>query len=297
MKTRSSTRLFRCAPPPPYLLAACALITGALATPSHLHAQSWKTLTATRQVTNEDHLRVEVRYGAGVLTVRRADEGTLYSALFHFDEELATHRTKYTDGRLEVGLNAGESRSFNFGDRASDASLELELAPGLPMDLEMDFGAGRAEVDLSGLAVQRLEVNTGASESVLRVGQVNPVQMRSGEINAGAADLRVDGVGNLNADMLTVTSGLASVVLQLDGEWPRDGRLGVEMGLGALELRIPRSLGVRLRLPGSVLASIDTEGLQKRGKVYESANWKSAEHKVEIEIAAVLGSVDIEWIP
>ena len=291
-----STRLVRRAAAARCLLLPCLLITAVFETPSHLCAQSWKTLMMARQVTNEENLRVEVQYGAGALTVRRSDEGTLYSALFHFDEDAATPRTEYADGRLEVGL-AGNSRSLNLGDWASGASLELEFAPGLPLDLEMNFGAGRAEVDLTGLAVRSLEVNTGASESVLRVGRANPVHMESATVNAGAADMRVEGIGNLNADRLTVKSGLGSVVLQLDGEWPRDGQLVVGMGLGALELRIPRSLGVRLWRPGSALASIDTNGLEKRGGAYESANWESAEHKVEIEIAAVLGSVGIEWIP
>ena len=62
------------------------------------------------------------------------------------------------------------------------------------------------------------------------------------------------------------------------------------MGLGALKLQVPRSLGVRLKRPGSFLASFDTEGLEKRGKVYQSANWENAERKVEIEITAVLAA-------
>ena len=279
------------------VLVAGVLAAAGLAGPANLDAQRWKTLTAARQVTDEESLRVKVQYGAGVLTVRRGDDGELYNALFHFDENWAIPRTEYAGGRLEVGLSVNETGNSDFSDWPDEASLELELAPGVPMDLDLDFGAGRAELDLTGLAVRKLVVNTGASESVIRVDEVNRERMESARINVGAADLRVLGVGNMNAERVTVKSGLGSVVLRLDGEWPDDGYLVVEMGLGALELQVPRSLGVRLRRPGSLLASIETDGLEKRGKVYQSVNWESAERKIEIEITAVLGSVDLEWIP
>lgn len=261
-----------------------------------LDAQRWKTVTAARQVTSEEELRVNVEYGAGVLTVRRGEAGELYNALFHFDETWSVPKSEYANGRLEVGLSATGNGNSDFDDWPGEASLELALAPGVPMDLDLSFGAGRAELDLTGLAVRKLKINTGASESLIRAGEVNREAMESAAINVGAADLRVHGLGNLNAERITVKSGLGAVTLRLDGEWPRDGQLLVEMGLGAVKLQVPRSLGVRLQRPGSLLASIETEGLEKRGKVYESANWESAERKVEIEITAVLGSVDLEWI-
>ena len=278
------------------VLAGAMLAVAGLAGPADLDAQRWKTLTAARQLTHEEDLRVTVEYGAGVLTVRRGDDGELYNALFHFDENWAVPKTEYANGRLEVGLSAIETRNSDFGKWPDEASLELELAAGVPMELELNFGAGRAELDLTGLGVRKLVVNTGASESVIRAGEANPERMESAAINVGAADLHVHGLGNLNADQITVKSGLGSVTLRLDGEWERDGHLVVSMGLGALELQIPRSLGVRLRRPDSFLASIETGGLRKRGKAYQSDNWENAEHKVEIEITAVLGSVDLEWI-
>ena len=278
-------------------LVAGLLTVAGLAPPDDLGAQTWKTVTASRQITDEDRLRVRVDYGAGVLRIRRGDAGVLYGTLFHFDSEHTTPRTEYERERLEVGLSPVESRRFDPGDRSSDTSLELELAPGLPLELDMNFGAGRADLDLTGLSLRKLVVNAGASESVIRVERVNPEPMESAEFNVGAADLRVSGVGNLNAERVTVKSGVGSVVLRLDGEWPRDTGLHIEMGLGALDIQVPRSLGLRLRRPGSILASFDTEGLEKRGDIHQSANWDDAAHRVEIEIVAVLGSVDIDWIP
>ena len=287
---------------PPGMLTRGVLVAGTLAVPwlaapADLDAQRWKTVTAARQVTNEEKLRVEVEYGAGVLTVRRGDDRELYNALFHYDQNWGRPKTEYANGRLEVGLAAIENGNRRTEDWPDEASLDLKLAPGVPLDLELDFGAGRAELDLTGLGVTRLKVNTGASDALIRVDEANRERMESADLNVGVADFRFHGLGNLNAEQVTVKAGLGAVTLRLDGDWARDGRLLVEMGLGALKLRVPRSLGVRLKRPGSFLASFDTEGLEKRGKVYQSANWDNAERKVEIEITAVLGSVDLEWIP
>ena len=277
-------------------LVAALLVAAALAAPTGLGAQRWKTVTAARQVTDEDDLRVRVEYGAGVLTIRRGERGELYNAFFHFDEERVVPKAEYAHGLLEVGLSTLETSHSGFGDWPDESALDLELAPGVPLDLDLNFGAGRAELDLTGLMLTSLDVNTGASESVIRVDEVNTGKMSSATIRAGAADLKVHGVGNLNAERVTVKSGLGSVTLRLDGEWPRDGRLLVEMGLGALRLQVPGSLGVRLTRPGGFLASIETEGLEKRGNVHQSANWETAERKLEIEVTAVLGSVDLDWI-
>jgi len=167
------------------LAAAAMLAVAALASPADLDGQRWKTVTAARQVTDEEDLRVKVDYGAGVLTVRRGDDGELYNALFHFDENWAVPKTRYANGRLEVGLSASDNRNSDFGDWPDEASLELELASGVPMDLELNFGAGQAELDLTGLGVRKLVVNTGASESVIRVGETNRERMESAAINVG----------------------------------------------------------------------------------------------------------------
>ena len=42
--------------------------------------------------------------------------------------------------------------------------MELALSRDVAMDLDMDFGAVRADIDLGGLSLTRLEIATGASE-------------------------------------------------------------------------------------------------------------------------------------
>ena len=274
-----------------------ALTAGvALAAPLPLAAQSWKTFTSSRLVTNEDRLSVEVSYGAGVLKLNRGDEGSLYRALFRFDEESAEPIAEYGNQHLDVGISFHGHRTRNFRGKSDRPSLDLQLGPEVPADIELEFGAGRADVDLTGIPVSRLELNTGASESVLRIRELNPEPMEEAIIAVGAADLRVSGIGNFNTSEIEVNAGLGAVVLELDGSWAQNAMLSVEMGLGALEIHVPESLGIRVRRKSRFLSSFDAERLVRRGDVYESVNWDAADRRVEIEISAALGSVDIVWI-
>ncbi len=259
-----------------------------------IQAAQQKTVTWSRQATGEQRLEVNVSYGAGELTLGRADSDLLYHARFDYDEDFVTPSVDYAGGRLDVGISSHNNRGFK--GRSASSSLDLRLSRDVPMDLNLDFGAGSARLNLSGLPLRGLEVNTGASESEIRVDEVNPERLESASVNVGAAELSLHGIGNLNADRVTVKAGLGSVTLGLDGQWPRDARVTVGMGLGALTIRVPESLGVLIRRE-NFLTSINAEGFTRNGRSYRSANWETADRRVEVDISAALGAIEIVRIP
>lgn len=269
--------------------------------PAAAAAQSWKTFVSSRQPAGEEELRVRVSYGAGALTLRRGGDGALYRLVLRYDEESAQPLAEYRDGRLRAGASKADGRGIRFagfGDRTSQNALDLELGTDVPLELDLAFGAGEAELDLTGLPIRELEVSTGASESMLRIDQVNPERMELASFKVGVADFRVRGLGNLAAEEVRLTAGLGSVTLGLDGEWPADARLVLEMGLGALSLRAPEELGVQIRAESNFLASLDLEGMEEHeDDVHRSANWERAERRVEVEVSAALGSIELVRTP
>jgi hypothetical protein len=66
-------------------------------------------------------------------------------------------------------------------------------------------------------------------------------------------------------------------------------------GLGALELRIPEALGVRLEKDG-FLVSLDSERLVKRGYAYYSLDWEDADRRVMIDLDPAFGSIKAVWV-
>jgi hypothetical protein len=272
---------------PVYVLAV------ALATPTLATGQSWRTVTMSRQLQDVDDLSVHVEYGAGRLHIRSVEESLLYRMNLRYDEDAFEPVADFSGNRLHVGIESVR-RSVSLKGRES-GELDLELARGVPMDLDLEFGAVRADIDLGGLALTDLNLSTGASESTIDISEPNAERVRTASFEVGAAEFTARHLGNLNAERIEVDAGVGSITLWLNGRWERDARLVIDMGLGALELRVPEDLGIRLR-KDSFLTSLDADRLVKRGDVYESRNFDEAERRVTIDLDAAFGSVDVVWV-
>ncbi len=271
---------------------AIAAVTVAIA-PALVAGQSWRTVNTSRQLETNDEVRVFVEYAAGQFNIRSVDEGLLYRMNLRYDEDRFEPVSEFSGDRLLLGVESMR-RSMNIKGRQS-GSLELELARGVPIDLDLEFGAVQADIDLGGLALTDLDLSTGASESLIDISEPNTARMATASFEVGAAEFTIQNLGNLNADRIELDAGVGSITLGLGGRWQQDTHLDIEMGLGSLELRVPEGLGVQLR-KDSFLTALDSEGLIKRGDVYESLDFDDADYRVIIELDAAFGSVSVVWI-
>ncbi|MGH7506205.1 MAG: hypothetical protein ACRELX_11165, partial [Longimicrobiales bacterium] len=213
-------------------------------------------------------------------------------ANLRYDADVFRPVASYENGRLRVGVDGSGNVK---GRNLKSGHLELRLGTGVPLALDLEFGAVEADLDLGGLRIREAEISTGASQTTLRVSEPNPVVCQSFRIEVGAAQFRASGLGNLNAERLSVSGGVGEVVLDFTGEWRNDMAADIEMGLGALTLRVPRGLGVRVQ-KGGILAGFDSEGLVKRGDAYFSEDWDGADRRLTINVDAALGSIRMDWV-
>lgn len=272
--------------------AAVLLLTGSL--PGEAESQSWRTVTMSRQWAGEETLDVRVSYGMGQLRIRPAEDGLLYHMQLRYDEETFEPRAEYRGERLELGVE-GLGRNIRLGRDRDRGELDLHLARGVPMDLRLEFGAVRADIDLGGLALTSLDLETGASESRIRISEPNPVPMARAELEVGAADFEARHLGNLNARRIDISCGVGDVTLDFSGQWAQEATVDLEIGLGAATLRFPEGLGVRLEKSGFLL-SVNAEGMVKRGDAYYSPDWDEADRRVRVFVNGALGSVGVEWV-
>lgn len=272
----------------PLLALAAALLAAAPA-----HAQQWRTLTSARQLQGERALAVDVEYGAGDLRVRPAAGNLLYRLQMRFDERQFRPVTAYdrASGRLRLGVE-GVRRNQRV-QRGGTATLELN--PGVPTDLDLEFGAGQAELELGGLSLRSVELTAGASETRVRWATPNRVEARTVRISSGASSIRVQGLGNARAERVEFEGGVGEATLEFDGTWTRPASVEVDMGIGSLTLRFPRSLGVRIE-KDSFLTSFSPAGMVRRGDAWYSRGWDGARNRVTVRIDAALGDIDVQWI-
>jgi len=262
--------------------------------PSVVNAQSWRTVTLSRQVSGEKNLDVQIKYGAGRFTVHPAPDGLLYRMHLRYDEDSFKPKIDFSGHRLRLGVE-DVGHSVHLGDKDSGGEMQVTLARNVPMDLDLQFGAVRAELDLGGMDLTDLSLSTGASKSVVDISEPNRAKMRSASFDVGAAEFTVRHLGNLNAQRIDISTGVGAVTLGFDGRWQQDASVSISMGLGSMELRFPEGLGVSLR-KDSFLTSLDSQGLVKKGDTYYSLDWDHADRKIDIDLDAAFGSVKVVWV-
>jgi hypothetical protein len=274
---------------------ALALAAGAaLAAAEPAHGQTWHSVSSARRRSGETSLNVHLEYGAGRLQVLPASGDLLYRFEMRYDGDQFVPVTEYdrASGSLRLGMDGRGKNGGSSHGRGGSATVGLN--PDVPVDLDLQFGAGEAAIDLGGLSLQRLKLATGASDTRVTFAQPNRIAADEVRMEAGAAQLSVTGLGNTHASRFSLEGGVGDATLDFSGAWTRDATARVQMGMGSLKLRFPRGLGVRIT-KDSFLASFDHPGMVKRGDAWYSTNWDHATRRVTVDIDAALGSIDVEW--
>jgi hypothetical protein len=255
-----------------------------------LGAQSWRTLDVSRQLTDSAPLAVQVVYGTGEFGLRATSAPLLYHMALRYDGE--RHELARDARKLRLGLSKSDVR-FTGREDGQTGELQLELSRHAPIDLALELGAVEADMDLTGLRLTRLRVESGASETRLRFDSLNAARMSVLEISLGAANFRAYGLANANASDVRIDAGAGNIELDLGGQWTRDIELRVEVTLGLVTVHVPADVGVRVSVR-KVIASFDHEGLVQRDGAWVSSNWDSAPHKLRISSETILGKLKID---
>ena len=254
-----------------------------------------RTVTLSRQVEDEQDLKVNVRYGAGRFSVGPAEPGVLYHMQLEYAEDVFSPLDEYQDGSLRIGTET-LGRRFRLGNDRGVGYMELELSRDVAMDLNMDLGAVKADIDLGGIPLTRLEIATGASQTLLDISEPNPETMSRASMDVGAAEFTALNLGNLNTGRIDIDAGVGKIELGFTGDWRQNARVSVDLGLGVVVLNFPRGLGVRVVMKDTFLTSIDSEGLVKSGDTYESLDYEDAEYQIDVDVDAAFGSIRVVWV-
>lgn len=285
---------------------AAAVLTLTALDAATAHAQIWRTVTASRQRGSADSLHVRVYFGAGTFNLAAASEPVLYNLDMRFDAgrvrpvhtydastNLLTIRSDSAIGHpFSLDLKHGGLHFNAPGDDRSGTDLTVALARGLPLDLSLSLGACDATLDLSNLAVRRMQLESGASQTTVTFGTPNPVAMSSLELDIGAAGLTVNSLGNAHAANVSVSAGVGGADLDLAGSWSGTMTLVVRAALGGITLHVPSDVGIEARV-ARTLGSLDAPDLTSRNGAYYSSNWNTAARKVVIDATATLAGLEI----
>jgi hypothetical protein len=206
-------------------------------------------MTETRTVALDGASRAEVglHMGAGELRIRGADQAALLEASFEFNRDRNRPEVDYrlfgNKGILEV--RHARRHSINFGPSRNRWTLALGGA--VPLDLDIDLGAGQSDIDLRGLKLERVEIDMGVGEMNLDLRGPHAAGLSvkiDGGVGSGKIALPSDvgvrvkvdgGLGSINVHGLTKQSG--AYVNEAYGKSPITIEVDIDAGIGSLDLR------------------------------------------------------------
>jgi hypothetical protein len=159
----------------------------------------------------------------------------------------------------------------------------------------LELGAGRGELDFTGLQIQDLRISTGASDVKLWCSQPNSISADNVEIESGVSKFTAEDLSNLNFRRLKFSGGVGSYRLGFGGRLVQDGEVSIDVGLGAVVINLPEQLAARLQYDDNWFSrfSFDGDFHQPRDGVYETTGYADAKHRLKFSIDAGLGSVKI----
>lgn len=278
---------------PPFLV----VLLGALSA-APVASQTWRTVAKARQYGGEKALKVRVKYAAGHFELGKAPQDLLYQLESKYDDRSfdldASYLQEQGEGELRVsiegqnGINLKQLTRDDFGA----GSLQLAVSSRMPVQLSMDLGAAEADLELGGLRIRRIELQTGASDTRVTFAEPNPEVAESCSFRAGAASLRAEDLGNSGCKTLAFDGGVGSMELDFSGKWKDDVTATVNVGLGSVNIHVPYDVGVRVER-NTFLMSFSAPGLKTQDGAAVSDNWDQAAHHLTLILRGAFGTIDL----
>ncbi|MCP4543611.1 MAG: hypothetical protein GY832_41390 [Chloroflexi bacterium] len=240
-------------------------------------------------LTEAESATVEVLFGAGDLEIDVGDSDLLFSGNFRYNVREWEPKVSYEDNLLIVQQGSiDEDWAIPTGNTHNE--WELEFSPDIPLKITVNVGAGDARLDLGGLQLTEFDLEVGAGDFDVRFDDPNPVEMSELTLDTGAAKLDVRGIGNASPERVTVNGGVGDITLDFTGDWSGSADVRVTAGVGAVTLRLPDDVGVRVETEGG-LTNVESDNLQRQGDAYVNNAFGEAEVELTIQVTTGIGNL------
>ncbi|MEE8575858.1 MAG: LiaF domain-containing protein [candidate division Zixibacteria bacterium] len=240
---------------------------------------------------------VECDFGAGELTIIPKKMSDVAVLDVTYEPRKVDYDVSY-EVRRDVGHLSLESELVRHRDIEDlENDWELTLSTEYPTELNLEVGACEADIDLGGIPLTDLSIEIGAADGRLEWSKPNPERLKNLSIEVGAASLVVSQLGNANFEYMTLECGAASCELDFRGDYHGESVVDIEVGLGSIEIVVPRGLAIRIESDdNSWFSSIDFDDLDlgrgRRGR-YESDDFETATDRLVLILQVGMGSIDI----
>lgn len=197
-----------------------------------------------------------------------------------------------------VGLGKKLSYSvFKEEPLPENKQWHIYLTDALPLSLNLNYGIGKADVDLSEMSVRQLKVNTGSAD--VRIGyapgKMNKIEMDTFMVKVSMGSLNIEQVNLSRARVVIAEVGFGTLNLGLDDRINENNRISASVGAGNLNVSLPPSnIPVIVYINNSPLCRISLgDGFhQIEPNVYANGSYKeNAKNLLTFDLDVGLGKI------
>jgi hypothetical protein len=248
----------------------------------------------------EKSLNADIKLNIGSIEVSGSDDpASLYSLDLDYDKANSQPDINYSsvaggeEGRLTFVL----SDSAKTGVRAAgqETKLRINFTKLIPLALKLSTGVGESRLNLSGGQLARLDYQSGVGSTKISSYDLNQVTCEHVHIKNGVGEMTAVGLGNLNFRSLEYEGGVGEADIDFTGEWKQDADIKIQVGVGAVTIKVPRNIGVRVEAPKSFLSGLHLDRFNKVDSLYYSDNYDAAKIRISLHIVTGIGECRIGW--
>ncbi|MBN1304099.1 MAG: hypothetical protein JXA13_06655 [Anaerolineales bacterium] len=154
--------------------------------------------------------------------------------------------------------------------RFEDESLNVELRSAVDFPFSWDWGSHGLEWDMqiNSQIPLELKLDTGANQSTIDLRDTKVTYL---DLNTGASSTD-----------LTLPAGAGQV------------RVDIDLGAASLDVRVPEGVAARIKVDQGITAvEIDAARFPYSGQFYQSANYDTAENRIDMDIDAGVGRIAV----
>ena len=214
--------------------------------------------------------RVVLDISIATFRIIPAPAGTPVRLEAHYDS--GSYKLKETfEPSGELGwtyrLEFGRRSAFRFFIVDPDNRLDLYLPMGTPITLDGELGIGEFKLELGGLWIESVDLETGIGEHQIDFDEPLSAPMTQFKVDGSIGELTIRRLGNASPASARIDHSIGEVYVDLRGAWQNDSDVFVSSSIGECRVNLPSDrIGVEL-IGGSVtLGEADTRGARRRGE-------------------------------
>ncbi len=185
---------------------------------------------------------------------------------------------------------------FGSGERPSDKFWKVYLTESTSYSLVLDYGLGNANIDLSGLSVQKLKINTGSADvSISYNGQQNKIDMDTFSVKVDMGSLHAKQLNLARSKVVLADVGFGNMYLDFSEKPKVNNHIIGKVGAGNLVIQLPSDdVPVIVTINDSWLCSINLSRTLKKvapNKYANDAYTKDSKNAMIFDLDVSMGKI------